>query len=213
MIGRVARLRVALGLSRWKPLVFLAEAGAIYTGLDENKALFLDCNPALPVLFSHIEDATSAQRDVGRIKGAGAVRDAKFAILRTSLESERMMVQALCDASPEQAPALIAAASMKSVACGAYQKPLLAVKNGPGSGAVLLDANAGLLEGTRRLKVFNWRCTKGGGLSFLSMPSTPSAQTEIAGLTPLTMVGFQVAVTVRRQPQGPWSQTVSILVL
>ncbi len=214
MIARVARLRVGLGLTRDRPLVFLAEATAIYTGLYEHPSLFPDPSPALPVLFAHIEDATSAQRDVGRINGAGAVRDAKFAVVRTSLECERMMIQALCDASPEQAPTLIAAASMTSLAPGGFEKkPLLSLRNGLPSGTVLLDASARLLDGTRRKKTFHWRGTTDAGASFFAMPSTPTGKTTISGLTRLTTVGFQVSVGFRDQTQGPWSPTESVLVL
>ena len=45
-----------------------------------------------------------------------------------------------------------------------------------------------------------------------SVPTTPFAKTTIAGLTPLTEVGFEVSVTVNKQPPGAWSQTVSVLV-
>ena len=214
MIGRVARLRVGLGLTRDRPLVFLAEANAIYTGLKEHPSLFPDPIPALPVLLGHIGDATSAQQDVGRIKDAGPVRDAAFAVLRTSLECERMMVQALCDQSPEQAGQLISAASMTSLPTPGFdQKPLLTLKNALPSGTVLLDASAKLLDGTRRKKTFNWRGTADGGVSFFAMPSTPTGKTEIAGLTRLTTVGFQVSVTLRGRPPGPWSPTESILIL
>jgi hypothetical protein len=213
MIGRVARLRVLLGLTRDRPLVFLAEAGAVYTGLDEHPTLFPDPSPALPVLLGQIQDATSKQQDVGRIRGAGAARDAAFQIVRTSLESERMMVQALCDASPERAAELISAVSMTSAGSTAYWKPLLVLKNGLPAGTVLLDANARLLDGTRRKKTFNWRGTADGGGSFFSMPSTPIGKTEIVGLAPLTTLGVQVSVTLRDGAQGPWSRTESILVL
>jgi hypothetical protein len=212
MIGRVARLRASLDLSTDRPLAFLARAGAIHAGLEEYQALFVNLMPSLPILLGQIQDATAAQQSVGRVKGAGAVRDAKFRTLVTSLESERMMVQAACDASPEQAAALIAAASMKAVVFLGHPKGLLTLKSIQPSGSVLLDAHAGLLDGTKRRKTFNWQGTLDGGRSFFAMPATPTAKTSIAGLTPLTVVGFQVAVTVHKQPQGPWSQTVSILV-
>jgi hypothetical protein len=214
MIARVLRLRVKLGLEVKKPLVFLAQATAMHAGLDDNPALFPTPNPPLATLFGQIQDATVAQQNVGRISGAGTVRDAKFRIVVTSLETERMMVQGLCDASPELALALIAAAAMRPEAPkGGYHKPLLSLKNGATSGAVLLDANASLLDDTYRRTTYNWRRTSDGGKTFSAMPSTPIGQTSIDDLPPLTYAGFQVSVTVNKQPQGPWSQTVSILVL
>jgi hypothetical protein len=212
MLGRVARLRVGLDLDTNKPLFFLARTSAIGAGIGESSALFPTPSPSVAVLLQQIQDATAAQANVGKIKGAAAIRNAKFAVLRTSMESERMMVQALCDANPEQAEALIAAASMVIVNAAGFQKPLLGLKNILPSGGVALDANATLLDGTRRCKTFNWQGTLDNGKTFFSMPSTPTGKTSIAGLTPLTTVGFQVSVTVHKQPQGPWSQTVSILV-
>ena len=213
MIGKVARMRAALGLNTDSPLVFLSQATAIYTGLETNKALFAAPAPQLPVLLAQIQDATKAQQNMSKLKGASAARDAAFRILVTSLESERMMVQALCDANPEQAAALIAAASMISVADARRPtKPLLALKNGRPSGTVLVEANAGFLDRTYRRKTFHWQFTIDAGKSFSPLPSTPIARTSIANLAPLTTVGVQVSVTVNQQPQGPWSQTVSILV-
>jgi hypothetical protein len=212
MLGRIGRLRVGLGLDTRRPLFFLARATAIYTGLDEHQGLFVSSLPSLPTLLAQIQDATAAQQDVGKVRGAGAARSVKFRVLVTSLEIQRMLVQALCDASPEQAEALIAAASMTIVRSGGFQKPVLGLKNVLPSGRVLLHANTGLLDGTRRAKTFNWRGTL-DGQSFFAMPATPTGKTSIAGLTPLTTVGFQVSVTVNKQPPGPWSQTVSILVI
>jgi hypothetical protein len=213
MIGKVARMRAALGLNTDSPLVFLSQANAIYTGLETNKTLFAAPNPQLSVLLEQIQDATKAQQNMSKLKGAAAARDASFRILATSLESERMMVQALCDASPEQAATLIAAASMISVAdARGFAKPLLTLKNGQPPGTVLVNANAGLLDSTYRRKTFHWQFTIDAGKSFSPLPSTPVARTSIANLTPLTTVGVQVSVTANQQPQGPWSQTVSILV-
>jgi hypothetical protein len=211
MIARILRLRATLGLTPEKPLVFLGQANAVYTGLDNNKTLFVSPNPALPVLFQQIEDATKAHQNVGQLKGAVAIRSVKFKALVTSLESERMMVQALCDASPDQAAALMAAASMKAGSFGKHHKPILAVKNILPSGSVLLDANAILLDPTHRAKTYNWQMTM-DGKTFSAMPSTPTGQTTIANLTPLTTVGFQVSVSIHKQPPGLWSQTVNILV-
>jgi len=211
MIGRILRLRVTLGLTPNKPLVFLAQADDIYTGLSGNPTLFPNCNPTAPVLLGQIQDAKTAQQNVGKIKGASAVRDAKFKIVVTSLESERMMVQWLCDATPDQAASLIAAARMTSVTIPARQKPLLGARNGP-SGTVLLEANASLLDGTHRRKTFNWRMTTDGEKTFTGLPSTPVGKTTVSGLTPLTTYYFRFRATTRKG-SGAYSQVVSLLVL
>ena len=69
----------------------------------------------------------------------------------------------------------------------------------------LLGVDAGLKH------FFSWEYTT-DGKTFLGMPSTPEANTTMSGLTPLTTVGFRVAVTVAKRPMGPWSQVVNILV-
>jgi hypothetical protein len=213
MIATVRKLRVALGLNIHKPLHFLAQAGRIYTGLDTNPSIFVAPNPPLPILLGQIQDATLAHQRVGQVKGAAAARRVTFGVLVTSLQCERMMVQTLCDQSPEQAAALIAAASMAIAGVGVHDKAILTLRNGLPEGTVLLDAHAGRIDGTRRRKLYNWRGTMDDGETFFALPPTPTGQTSVANLPRLTRVGFQVSVTVNKQPQGPWSETASILVL
>jgi hypothetical protein len=213
-LGRILRLRPYLDLDRARPLVFLSTCTSIYTGLYSNPTIFLTPSPALPLLLTQIQDATTANQNVAKVVGGAAVRNAKFGLLRTSMQSELCYVQSLCDAAtPEVAQTIITAASMKTVIHNWYQKPVLSLKNGPTPGMVLLDANASLLDSTHRKKMFNWQLTTNGGTSFTGMPSSETGKTSVSGLTPLTRVGFQVSVSVNKQPQGPWSQTVTILVL
>jgi hypothetical protein len=212
-IDRVPRLLVTHGLRIRQPLRFLSGCSAIHAGLGAAPDLFPDPRPALPVLLEHIQDATAAQQDMGRLKGHAATRNAKFSILRTSIESEVTYVQGLIDTSPGLGAVLISAASMKAEGYRGHHKPILAAKNVLPSGSVLLDANAELLDATWRARFYCWRLTLDGGTTFLPLPNTPTGQTTVSGLTPLSTVGFQVAVAVHGQPQGPWTQTVSILVL
>ncbi len=80
-------------------------------------------------------------------------------------------------------------------------------------GSVNLEANAGALLGADagRKHFFSWGYTT-DGKTFISIPSTPDARTTVAGLTPLTTVGFRVAVTVSKTPMSAWSQVVELLV-
>ena len=211
-IERVPRLLVTHGLRIRQPLRFLAGCSAIHTGLGSAPELFPDPRPALPELLEHLQDATAAQQDMGRLKGNAALRNAKFGILRTSIESEVTYVQSLVDTSPGLGLVLISAASMKAEGYRGHHKPILAARNVLPAGSVLLDANAELLDNTWRARLYCWQLTLDGGTTFLPLPSTPTGKTTVSGLTPLTRVGFQVAVSVLGQPQGPWTQTVSILV-
>jgi hypothetical protein len=78
---------------------------------------------------------------------------------------------------------------------------------------VALEANATALlgEDLGRKHFFSWEYTL-DGTTFVSMPSTPQVKTTQGGFTPLTTVGFRVAVTVSNSVQGPWSQVVELLV-
>ncbi len=201
----LGRLRVALGLDRRHPLIFLSRCSSICTGIGDNTALFPDPAPQISVVQGQIQVATAAQQLLAKVKGSGA-RDLAFGVVATSMETLRAMVQSLCDQSPEQANTLIEASSMRAFSVGVHHKDLLALKNGVTPGSVLLKANAGLLDRSTRRKVYNWEGTTNGGSSYFAMPSTSYARTSIANLTPLTMVGFRVCVAVGEQPPGAWSQ-------
>ncbi len=206
----LGRLRAALDADIKRPLLFLSQSTNVYTGLYNHAGLFPNPNPALPLFLTQIQTATSAQQLLATVKGTGA-RDAAFRVVHTSLKSQLCMVNGLCDASPEQAATLINASAMKAVSPRTYQKELLSLANSVTSGTVLLDANVSLLDSTSRRKTINWESTL-DGKNFSAMPSTPTGKTSLANLTPLTLVGFRVSVTVNKQPQGPWSQVVTILV-
>lgn len=208
----LGRLRVVLGLSH-RLLVVLSQAKTIHDGMEANASVFTSPSPPLPTLLSQIEDCEKSQQTVGtRVKGAAEARKLKFDALVTSLESERMYVQSLCDGSPEQAANLIKLAGMQVASVGRYQKPILVAMPGVPAGTVDLEANARLLDKSRKGKFYSWRYTLDGGKTFLAAPSTGAARTSISGLPLLTVVGFQVSVTVNKSPPGDWSQLVSILV-
>ena len=50
------------------------------------------------------------------------------------------------------------------------------------------------------------------GKSWTSLPSTPLADTEMTGLTPMTTYYFRVSVTISRVA-GEWSQATSVMLL
>ena len=160
-----------LGLNKNKILTLLAQAQAIYAGLGANTTVFT-ANPSLPTLLGLIQDLEKAQQSVSTTRGAAAARNVKRDLLITALESERTVVQGVCDANPEQAKAYIVAAAMKVAANGAHPKPFLAGKVALPSGTVVVEANAGLLDTTGRSKVYNWEYTL-DGKTFVAVPSTP----------------------------------------
>ncbi len=208
------RFRLVLALERKKPVQFLTRCNSIYTGISTHASTFPVPSPALPVVLGRIQTATSAHQLVTtRVRGAAVVRAADFAVLNTSIEMWGMMVQALCDAAPaEQAASIAALASMQGYSIPVPHKDLLAAKSITPTGWAKLVANAGLLDSSTRQKTYNWGYTLDAGKTVLPMPSTPVAHTTIGNLTPLTMVGFTVSVTVNKQPPGAWSPFVYLLI-
>ena len=142
------------------------------------------------------------------VKGEGAA----------SMETQRMYVQTLADASPGRAIALIQNAGLVLSGIPSRSKPLLALKLAKTSGVVLADANVGLLmAGAKAAKptgnrFFNWQATFDGSKTFVTLPPTSSGKTTLANLTPLTTVGVRVNLNNGEGP-GEWTPVVSILVM
>jgi hypothetical protein len=214
MTTTTRRVRAVLSLSKAKVPALLTQAKAIYNGMNADKVTFAAPNPSLATLLGQIQALDVAeQATTTKTKGTVAVRDTKRELLITSLESERMYVQSLCDASPEQAVAIATAAAMAIGKIPAHAKPILQAKLGTQSGAVVLVANAGLLvgKGVSKKVTFNWQLSADGGKTWTLCPSTPLANTGIESLTPLTTYAFRVGVTVSKVT-GEWSQAVTLLV-
>jgi len=208
------RIRVALKLARNNIPALLLLAKAIYNAMLAHANLLTQPNPALALLAQQIQDLDTAhQATLTRAKGTVAVRNAKRDVLVTSLESERMYVQSLCDANPEQAETYIGAAAMGVAKVPVHAKPILAAEPGAVPGSVKLVANATLLvgRGVRKRVTFNWQISSDGGKTWTNVASTPLATTTIEGLTPMTTYAFRVSVTVSKAP-GEWSQAVTLLV-
>lgn len=208
------RIRVALKAARTNVPALLALAKTIYNAMLAAANLFTQPNPALTVLAQQIQDLEVAhQATLTRAKGTVAVRNAKRDVLITSLESERMYVQSLCDANPEQAETYITAAGMAAAKTPQHNKPVLAATQGTVPGSAKLVANATELvgRGVRKRATFNWQMSTDGGKTWTSLPSTPLASTNVENLTPLTTYSFRVSATVSKT-QGEWSQAVTLLV-
>ncbi len=208
------RVRVVLPLSKSKIATLLAIAKAVYNGFQSNQGLLPSPTPPLATVQGQIAALDTAQQATStRARGTVATRNAQRDLLVTSLESWRMYVQTLCDANPEQAEALIAAAAMTVGKLPVYTKPVLRAKLATASGSLTLEANATALvgRGVKKHASYNWQYSADGGKTWIAAPSTPLASTALAGLTPMTTYAFRVSVTVSKAT-GEWSQPISILV-
>ena len=210
----IQRLRVVLGLDTKKVPAVLPQATHICNGFQANQTLFPNPPVPLATVELQIQDlATAEQATKTGTKGTVPVRNAKLAVLVTTLESMRMYVQSLCDANPEQAALIAAAAGMSIAKAPGFAKPVLGAKLGVQSGTVNLSANATLLvgRGVRKKVTFNWEVSADGGKTWTGVPSTPLSRTTVTGLTPLVTYAFRVCVTVSTTV-GEWSQPVLLLV-
>jgi len=209
----VHRSRAVLRLNRKSTASVLLKAYAVNHGMGADVTRFSAPVPLLVTLKDQIAKVEVAERLVStRLKGAAAARNVQREILVGMLETECSYVQTLCDASPEQAVAIIEAAGLSVAVTPVRNQPILKVTLGNPSGTVELGANATALAGKNGKKTcFNWQWTSDGGKTFTSAPTTPYAKTTIANLPPLTMVGFRVSTTNIKGP-GEWSQTVTTVV-
>jgi hypothetical protein len=194
----------------------LKRAKLMDQGLTNYAALFSAPNPPLPVFSNQIVITDKAQVAVGQGgKGLAAARNVQLGILWGMMGSQLVYMQSIADAgNPDQAVQTLHQGGVEVAGFTPYEKAILTVTQGAMSGWVALEANARALLGSanvRRKHFFSWEYTL-DGKTFVSMPSTPEVKTTLGGLTPLTTVGFRVAVTVSKSPQGPWSQVVNFLV-
>jgi hypothetical protein len=188
---------------------FVAGAGGGTPPLASLAASVTAVQDQLPVL----DKAEGAVR--AKVAGAGAARNVQRNALVGLLETALALVQTLADAaaSVDQAVALIQAAGMVVAIVPQRFKDILAAKQGPEAGGVDLVANATALGAhPKRKTCFNWQSTADGGKTYVTLPSTPTGKTSVAGLTPLTTYGFRVCVTGSDGVAGPWSQTIAFLV-
>ena len=209
----VHRSRAILRLTRKSTASVLGKAYAVNNGMGADVTRFSAPVPPLATLKDQATKVEVAERLVGtRVKGAAAARNVQRELLVRMLETECSYVQTLCDASPDQAVAIIEAAGLAVAVTPARNQAILKVTLGVPSGTVELHANAASLAGRSGKKIcFNWQWTTDGGKTFTSMPTTPHAKTTIANLQPLTVVGFRVSTTNTKGP-GEWSQIVTTVV-
>ena len=209
----IPRTRVALDVERRSYGPLIVRAYAVQASVAAAPALIPSVNPTPAVFLVQIQTLEAAQqRTNARVPGASADRNAAADVVISSLGEIRTYVQGLCDASPEKAAQIVAAASMKVIVSTPAYKPILAALLGVPSGSVLLRANKHALVGkTSAMCTFNWEYSLDGQKTWIAVPGTPIPATTIAGLAPLTTVSFRVSVTTKKAT-GAYCQPVSIIV-
>jgi hypothetical protein len=191
---------------------------AMYNGFMASVGL-LGSPPITMVAFLALINALISAQETAtetKARGSALVRNTKRDAVWTAMEVLQKYAQSVTDTmTAENAAALIVAAGLLVVKIGTHQKAALTASLTATQGNVLLEANRKLLVGTANASkkaYFNWQWSGDGGKTWTSVTSTPLASTEIPGLTPLNTYSFRVSVTISKQPQGPWSQAVSLFV-
>ena len=142
-----------------------------------------------------------------RANGAALARNDRKADLVKLLQQLRAYVQAVADATPENAGSIIESAGMSLRRRPVFPARSFVAKQGELSGTVTLVApSAGARAG------YEWASSTDGGTTWVSAPFTLKAKTTLSGFTPGTKVMFRYRPTTRAG-EGDWSQKVSIIVL
>ena len=133
----------------------------------------------------------------------------------TSVVVYLMALAAFAPAGPHEGETVetLLAGGLEVALIGDHTKAVLKVSAGAKTGSVVLEANATTVLGAllHRKHFFNWEYTT-DGKTFTALPSTPEAKTMVAGLPPLTTVGFRVSATTSKSNTTPWSAIVNFLV-
>jgi hypothetical protein len=212
------RIRAILDVNRTEYPAVIVRGQTMHDKMDADTATYAAPSPLLPAFLTLIQSAAACQQAVSaRASGTTAARDVAIGLLITAMESERMYVQSLADASPSRAVLIIENAGLVVAGVPLHPKAILSLSTtGQPSGCVACEANVALLVGAgskmpTQSRFYNWEYTVDGAKTFIAAPPTSRARTVLQNLTPLTMVGVRVNLNNSDGP-GPWSQVVSILV-
>jgi hypothetical protein len=193
-----------LKLSRRVPDV-IAFAKSIATAMTNNPS-FPSPNPALATFEADIAALDNAEAAVlTRTKGAAEARDVKLTIVRQDMEMEKAYVQAIANATPVTAAAVIESAGMKVKVVTLHAKAPLVAEKGSVSGTAHLVAKA---AGHRA--AYEWQYSS-DQKTWTNAPTTLQAKTDIPALPVNTVVYFRVRAVVKAG-EGDWSQVVSLTV-
>ena len=135
--------------------------------------------------------------------GTTQQRDAAKKVVTDDMESLRLYVQTLVNASPAQAETIAASAGMTVKAFTNHGKQKNTAKDGAVDGSVILTA-----EGTGP---HEWRSSTDGTI-WTAQPSSRTSKTTIAGLISGTKYFFQNRQMLTNGAASQWSQSVSIRV-
>jgi hypothetical protein len=139
------------------------------------------------LLLIQAADAAQTAKSTTGARGLAAVRNTKITPLWNAMNLLRIYVQGLVDVVDDQAGlALISAAGLVAGGVGKRVKELFAAKLDTTANVVHLHLNARAFVGaTRQRVVYYWQMSS-DGKTWVSLPSTGYAQTQLASPGPGT---------------------------
>jgi hypothetical protein len=180
--------------------------GAIVAAMTNNPLL-----PNATVMVTALGNAqklldTTETATKTRAIGTVAARNAARSALLSQVHAARAFVQALADADPAQAEAIISSAGMAVHKPSSHLKAPFVARQGPTSGTVHLVAKA-----AGRRASYGWEWSSDGGKTWTELPPTLQAKTTVSGVPAGTNGEFRFRA-LTKEGQGDWSQPVALLV-
>jgi hypothetical protein len=164
-------------------------------------------NPPLSTLLDLVTKLETAQTATkSRTAGTVGARNSAKGALISAVRTEIATIQALADADPDNAEAIITSTSLTLRKKNARTKASFAVKQGEVSGTVHLAVKS---AGARA--AYDWQWSSDGGKTWTQVESTTQAKTSIASLPAGTTVSFRFR-SVTPKGQSDWSAPLSFLV-
>ena len=191
-------------------LIEQANAVVAAVGNPENAAWFGNPapDPSLATVSGAVENLVTTQSAaVNRGKGTVKARNLAWRALRNHLIDLAAWVQLIANSNPGKGSAVIAASGYRERVVGKRDKPNLAASQTQPGAVVLLVGKA-----AKSPRVFyGWRYMLPGTTTWVVLPNTNVAHTEVTGLPALAMVTFQYQITAKNVA-SEWSQPISFLV-
>ncbi len=172
-----------------------------------NNPAFPTPTPTIAVLLAAIAALQSAETTtLSRAKGAATVRNEKRTAVVGMLQQLRGYVQAIADATPENAASIIQSSGFSVRKVPTHKPRAFEARQGAVSGAAIVTAvNAG------RRSSYDWQYSSDGGKTWVAAPSTIQGKTTIGGLPAGTTVQFRYRAVTAKGGQGDWSQPTALL--
>jgi hypothetical protein len=190
---------------------WLAKAKSVNTTATANVSTFASIAALLTQLGTDTELLDAAQSKVAnKGKTDTKARNAQWRVLQKSLRAFAAGVQGLCDGAIDvaHAQALAAAAGLDTKVSPVR---VMADFRGKalGNGQVRLYGRRPVARRTGAF--FEWSMSTDGGKTWVTIATTNTAKTLVAGLTAATSVSFRYRSTLKNVT-SEWSQTISVLV-